>query len=190
MEGKSVHAARRKQQQLDRKWQVGEEGAAANQVHFDEEEEHEVSADIFEAAVREVLAARMQGEAGCAGLQVLLAGVGNMDEQEMQVCQAGAFEAMDGYVLGPVPGVDVMAKRSQGRVKCEDRLPYYSDSSCSLSLVTCHGRLRDHDSTTREDLGGGARGHNAANEYLGLIERAENGPPRAGANWTEPSSGQ
>jgi hypothetical protein len=28
--------------------------------------------------------------------------------------------------LGPaVPGVDVMAKRSQGWVKCEDRLPYY-----------------------------------------------------------------
>jgi hypothetical protein len=40
-------------------------------------------------------------------------------------------------VLGPVPGVDVMAnmaKRSQGWVKCEDRLPYYRDSSCSCSL--------------------------------------------------------
>jgi hypothetical protein len=99
MEGKSVHEARRKQQQLDRKWRVGENRAAANQVHFDEEEEHEVSADIFEATVREVLAARMQGEAGCAGLQVLLAaGVEDMlDEQEMQVFQAGAFEAMDGY---------------------------------------------------------------------------------------------
>jgi hypothetical protein len=98
MEGKSVHEARRKQQQLDRKWRVGENRAAANQVHFDEEEEHEVSADIFEATVREVLAARMQGEAGCAGLQVLLAaGVEDMlDEQEMQVFQAGAFEAMDG----------------------------------------------------------------------------------------------
>jgi hypothetical protein len=32
--------------------------------------------------------------------------------------------------------------------------------------------------------------HNAANEYLGLTERAENGPPRACANWTAPSSGQ
>jgi hypothetical protein len=33
--------------------------------------------------------------------------------------------------------------------------------------------------------------HNAANEYLGLIERAENGGgPRAYANWTAPSSGQ
>jgi hypothetical protein len=96
MEGKSVHAARRKQQQLDRKWQVGEEGAAANQVQF-EEEEHEVSADIFEATVRKVLAARMQGEASCAGLQVLLAGVEDMDAQEMHVYQADAFEAMDGY---------------------------------------------------------------------------------------------
>jgi hypothetical protein len=85
MEGKSVHAARRKQQQLDRKWQVGEEGAAANQVQPDEEGEHEVSTDNFEATVRKVLAARMQGEAGCAGLQVLLAGVEDMDEQEMQV---------------------------------------------------------------------------------------------------------
>jgi hypothetical protein len=40
------------------------------------------------------------------------------------------------YVLGPVPGVDVMAKRSQGWVKCEDRLPYYKGSSCSLPLAT------------------------------------------------------
>ena len=32
--------------------------------------------------------------------------------------------------------------------------------------------------------------HNAANEYLGLTERAENGAPRACANWTGPSSGQ
>ena len=32
--------------------------------------------------------------------------------------------------------------------------------------------------------------HNAANEYLGLVERAENGAPRACANWTAPSSGQ
>jgi hypothetical protein len=33
------------------------------------------------------------------------------------------------YVLGPVPGVGVMAKRPQGWVKCEDHLPYYTDSS-------------------------------------------------------------
>ena len=44
-----------------------------------------------------------------------------------------------------VPGVDVMAKRSQGWVRCEDRLPYYRDSSCSLSLATTP-RLRLHDS--------------------------------------------
>jgi hypothetical protein len=41
-------------------------------------------------------------------------------------------------VLGPVPGVDVMAKRSQGWVKCEDRLPYYRGSSCSLPLPRLH----------------------------------------------------
>jgi hypothetical protein len=57
-----------------------------------------------------------------------------------------------GYVLGPVPGVDVMAKRSQGWVKCEDRLPYYRDSSCSLPLPRPH----DYNSTTREDLAAGA----------------------------------
>jgi hypothetical protein len=38
-----------------------------------------------------------------------------------------------------------MAKRSQGWVKCEDRLPYYKDNSCSLSLATTP-RLRLHDS--------------------------------------------
>ena len=56
------------------------------------------------------------------------------------------------HVLGPVPGVDVMAKRPQGWVKCEDRLPYYRGSSCSLPLP----RLHDHNCTTREDLAAGA----------------------------------
>jgi hypothetical protein len=37
-----------------------------------------------------------------------------------------------------------MAKRSQGWVKCEDRLPYYKDSSCSLPLATTP-RPRPHD---------------------------------------------
>jgi hypothetical protein len=32
--------------------------------------------------------------------------------------------------------------------------------------------------------------HKTTNEYLGLIEREENGPPRACANWAGPSSGQ
>jgi hypothetical protein len=41
------------------------------------------------------------------------------------------------HVLGPVPGVDVMAKGPQGWVKCEDRLPYYKDNSCSLPLAPC-----------------------------------------------------
>jgi hypothetical protein len=48
-----------------------------------------------------------------------------------------------------------MAKRSQGWVKCEDPLPYYRDSSCSLPLPR---RLHDHNhnSATREDLAAGA----------------------------------
>jgi hypothetical protein len=55
-----------------------------------------------------------------------------------------AFGSYRTYVLGPVPGVDVMAKRSQGWVKCEDRLPYYKYSSCSLPLATTpRPRLRD-----------------------------------------------
>jgi hypothetical protein len=48
-------------------------------------------------------------------------------------------------VLGPVPGVGVMAKRSQGWVKCEDRLSYCKDSPCSLPLATTP-RPRLHDS--------------------------------------------
>jgi hypothetical protein len=58
-------------------------------------------------------------------------------------------------VLGPVPGVDVMAKRSQGWVKCEDRLPYYTEiaPARSLPLPRLHA---DHNSTTREDLAAGA----------------------------------
>ena len=62
-----------------------------------------------------------------------------------------------------------MAKRSQGWVQCEDRLPYYRDSSCSLPLP----RLHDHNSTTREDLAagapprGGARGKGPAR--VGLL---------------------
>jgi hypothetical protein len=70
-------------------------------------------------------------------------------------------------VLGPVPGVDVMAKRPQGWVKCEDRLPYYRGSSCSLPLP----RLHDHNSTTREDLaaGAGAPGVKGGPARVGLL---------------------
>jgi hypothetical protein len=64
-------------------------------------------------------------------------------------------------VLGPVPGVDVMAKGPQGWMQCEDHLPYYKDNPCSLP------RLHDHDSTTREDPGGGARGPGPAR--VGLL---------------------
>jgi hypothetical protein len=48
--------------------------------------------------------------------------------------EEGALERQKN-VLGPAPGVDVMAKRPQGRVQCEDRLPYYKGSSCSLPLL-------------------------------------------------------
>jgi hypothetical protein len=63
------------------------------------------------------------------------------------------------HLLGPVPGVGVMAKGPQGWVQCEDHLPYYKDSSCSLP--------RPHYSTTREDLGGGVRGPGPAR--VGLL---------------------
>jgi hypothetical protein len=51
-------------------------------------------------------------------------------------------------VLGPVPGVDVVAKRSQGWVKCEERLPYYRDSSCSLPLPRLHDPPPDREPQT------------------------------------------
>jgi hypothetical protein len=62
------------------------------------------------------------------------------------VVRSTASSSTPKHVLGPVPGVDVMAKRSQGWVKCEDRLPYYKGSSYSLSLLVTTPRLRLHDS--------------------------------------------
>jgi hypothetical protein len=71
-------------------------------------------------------------------------------------------------VLDPVPGVGVMAKRSQEWVKCEDRRPYYNNSSCSSPLAaTPRPRLHD-DSATHEDLGGGAQGPGPA-RVVGLL---------------------
>jgi hypothetical protein len=46
-------------------------------------------------------------------------------------------------------------------VQCEDHISYYKDSSCSLP------RFHDHDPTTRENLGGGARGPGPAR--VGLL---------------------
>jgi hypothetical protein len=54
------------------------------------------------------------------------------------------------YVLGPVLGVDVVAKRSQGGVKCEDRLSHGKDRSCSFPLATTP-RPRLHDSSENEN---------------------------------------
>jgi hypothetical protein len=50
--------------------------------------------------------------------------------------------------------------------------------------------LNGSRSRTAPGLGTPMDEHNAASEYLGLIERAENGGPRACANWTAPSSSQ
>jgi hypothetical protein len=66
-------------------------------------------------------------------------------------------------VLGPVPGVDVMAKGPQGWVQCEDHLPYYKHNSGSLP------RLHDHDPTTREDLGGGGGARDPGPARVGLL---------------------
>jgi hypothetical protein len=50
-----------------------------------------------------------------------------------------------------MPGIGVMAKRPQGWVQCEDHLLYHS---FIYLLDSTTPRRR-----TREDLGGGARGH-------------------------------
>jgi hypothetical protein len=70
-----------------------------------------------------------------------------------------SFNSLGHYVLGPVPGVGIMAKGPQGWVQCEDRLPYYK-----VALAACHD---PHDPATREDLGGGARGPGPAR--VGLL---------------------
>jgi hypothetical protein len=44
-------------------------------------------------------------------------------------------QALPSHVLGPVPGIDVMAMGPQGWVQCEDRLPCYKDNSCVLPLL-------------------------------------------------------
>jgi hypothetical protein len=54
-------------------------------------------------------------------------------------CEGGG-RAVVIYVLGPVPGVDVMAKGPQGWVQCEDRPPYMYTTK--ITPAACH------DSTT------------------------------------------
>jgi hypothetical protein len=66
-------------------------------------------------------------------------------------------------VLGPVPGVGVMAKGPQGWVQCEDHLPYYKD----ITPAACHDSTTTTRSMTREDLGGCARGPGPAR--VGLL---------------------
>jgi hypothetical protein len=77
--------------------------------------------------------------------------------------------------LGPVPGVDVMAKRSQGWVKCEDRLPDCEDSSCSLPLVTTpRPRLQD----SREPRRGRPESRVRSSGALGASMQREGAVPR------------
>jgi hypothetical protein len=62
-----------------------------------------------------------------------------------------------------------MAKRSRGWVKCEDRLPYYKDSSCSLPLATIpRPRLHDPRGPRRGRPGSRARSSGA----LGAVAKA------------------
>jgi hypothetical protein len=69
------------------------------------------------------------------------------------------------HVLGPVPGVDVMAK-GHLRVGCSVRTTF---PTTKITPAACHDSLHDRGSTTREDLGGGARGPGPAREwFLGL----------------------
>jgi hypothetical protein len=71
----------------------------------------------------------------------------------------GTSTSIKENVLGPVPGVDVMAKRPQGWVRCEDHLLYHNFIYLLDSTTPRRG--------TREDLGGGARGPGPAR--VGLL---------------------
>jgi hypothetical protein len=87
--------------------------------------------------------------------------------EELEVAHDGKTFCL-GHVLGPVPGVDVMAKRSQGWVKCEDRLPYYRNQKQLLQLTTCHDSTTTTSRLARTSLsgGGGARGPGPARAGL------------------------
>jgi hypothetical protein len=99
---------------------------------------------------------------------------------------AGAVYTNSGRA-DPVPSGDSMPVHqfTDKRTGTAKRLPL------GISYVT---DFATYDAQLMQDFHAGhvhtGRAHNAANEYLGLIERAENGAPRACANWTAPSSGQ
>jgi hypothetical protein len=99
VEGKQIHEARRKQNDIDKAYFGGKEkAAAAHQATADGGfEEDTVDEEDFEATVRRAMAARMQGEAGCAGLRAPSTELEDMEETELQVFRAGAFVAEQGY---------------------------------------------------------------------------------------------
>jgi hypothetical protein len=61
-----------------------------------------------------------------------------------------------GNVLGPVPGVGVMAKGPQGWVKCEDRFP-----TTKITPAACRGSTTTALRLARTSLGGGRPGSRA-----------------------------
>jgi hypothetical protein len=87
------------------------------------------------------------------------AAVSELNEMGVHVNCDGDFPVFTLYsrqqnVLGPAPGVDVMAKRSQGWVKCGDRLPYSRAPlgvvawwCCVISLYVCEIMRVGADST-------------------------------------------
>jgi hypothetical protein len=72
--------------------------------------------------------------------------------KEQRSCSCGSCVPLG--CLGPRPGRGLtlwLRGLSQGWVKCEDRLPYYRDSSCSLPLaMTPRPRLRDSRGPRRQ----------------------------------------
>ena len=103
MEGEPVWKARRKTQDLDKRWHAGQAkankaAASDDQDYGDEGDQGEVADEAFESQVKKIMASRLQGESGCGGLQVLLTGIEDTgDEHEMQVYRAGAFQAKEGH---------------------------------------------------------------------------------------------
>jgi hypothetical protein len=95
-DGKSISQARQHQRQLDRKYFVGKVKAQQRDEESADVDQGEVDDQAFNATVQKVMAARLQGEVNCAGLQVFLGTVYD-EPTQVEVNRAEAFTFQEGY---------------------------------------------------------------------------------------------